>query len=156
MLVTCLYVLFYIYNILIILDINPEHYKKASIVIRYAISKIATGSEDRFTPELAVLVLTKLMNTVIVNIMSGQLHGTVVLNNFVTHKYIVASIKCLQGYCYFQRLLLHFAKEYPSILSSANKQVNDFIVNESLRHKKVKFTFLSNKTLTYIFRLSQP
>lgn len=77
---SCLYViLLVIIQLIIYLDINPEHYKRAASAIRTSISKIATGGENNFTPELAVEVLTKLMNTMIVNIMSGQLHGNSII-----------------------------------------------------------------------------
>jgi hypothetical protein len=52
------------------------------------------------------------------------------------HAY-TASLKALSGYCAFQRLILHFAKQYPSLVKAANNMVNMFVEHESYRTKGV-------------------
>jgi len=101
--------------------INPEHFARAEPLIYESISMICTNKPDQFSPEMAIEVLTKLMNTMVVEIMKGFIH---------------ASIKCLQGYCFFQRLLMEFVHKFPLLLESANRQVEDFILFENKRIKK--------------------
>ncbi len=48
-----------------------------------------------------------------------------------------ASLKALSGYCAFQRLILHFARQYPSLVKAANSMVDMFVENESYRTKEV-------------------
>ncbi|KAG2386364.1 hypothetical protein C9374_002810 [Naegleria lovaniensis] len=67
---------------------------------------------DNF-PFLAMDVLCKLMNAMIVEIMKGYSH---------------ASIKALQGYCHFHRWMIYLAQTYPqqlAILESVEKFLNE-------------------------------
>jgi hypothetical protein len=66
--------------LLTIVVINEEHYTRASPMMKQWISLIVTDRDDRFAPDLAVDVLAKLMNTMVVDIMSGHLHGNTLYN----------------------------------------------------------------------------
>ncbi|ELR24103.1 ubiquitin carrier protein [Acanthamoeba castellanii str. Neff] len=79
-------------------------------------------NEGRFRPEMAFETLAKLCNTMVVNVMAERTH---------------ASLKALSGYCAFQRLILHFARQYPSLVKAANSMVDMFVENESYRTKEV-------------------
>jgi len=98
--------------------INKEHGEKAKPLIMQAISEIATDKPNLFEPLLVFQVLPKLMNTMIVMVMQGRL---------------IVSLKALEGYLAFVRLLIMFVKEYPELLHRANKIVRDFIECEDNR-----------------------
>jgi len=69
---------------------------------------------------MALEILPKLMNTMVVNVMQGKLH---------------ASIKALEGYSAFHRLLIMVVEEYPLLLKKANEIVAKFIAHEKDRVK---------------------
>jgi len=66
-------------------------------------------------------VIPKLMNTMVVQVMSGKLY---------------ASIVALEGYCYFYQLLLMFLEEYPELQAKVEETLENFQKNEWERHKK--------------------
>ncbi|KAF0972365.1 hypothetical protein FDP41_009268 [Naegleria fowleri] len=76
------------------------------------------------TPNLfqwrALDMMSKLMNSIIVEIMKGNVH---------------ASIKALQGYCYFHRWMLFLVQQYPECLSELENQVQNFVKFDQYRHK---------------------
>jgi hypothetical protein len=84
------------------------------------IAKICGVSEDRFKPEMALSVLCPLMNTMVVNVMSGELH---------------ASIKALEGYISFHRILLAFCERYPALQKLIDDRVEAFARDERQRTK---------------------
>jgi hypothetical protein len=45
------------------------------------------------------------------------------------------SIKALEGYCSFHRLLIAFVQKYPKLLKTVNKMAKNFIQSESFRNK---------------------
>lgn len=47
---------------------------------------------------------------------------------------LIVSLKALEGYLAFNRLLIMFVKEYPELLELANKIVRDFVEHEDNRH----------------------
>ncbi|KAG2383470.1 hypothetical protein C9374_004141 [Naegleria lovaniensis] len=68
----------------------------------------------------ALDMMSKLMNAMIVEIMKGNVH---------------ASIKALQGYCYFHRWMLYLVQHYPSCLQTLEQQVENFVKVDKYRHK---------------------
>jgi len=62
------------------------------------------------------------MNTMVVSVMSGNVH---------------ASIKALEGYCMFHRMLHVFVKHYPALQETINKTALRFIENDENRGKNV-------------------
>lgn len=61
------------------------------------------------------------MNTMVVSVMSGKLHG---------------SVKALEGYVAFHRLFILFVHRYPQLLEQINDTVANFIQSEAGRTKK--------------------
>lgn len=61
------------------------------------------------------------MNNMIVNVMNGKIH---------------ASEKCLEGYCYFHRLLLFLVKLEPSLQEAIDAKLEAFIRDPEIRHKQ--------------------
>jgi hypothetical protein len=47
----------------------------------------------------------------------------------------ITSMKALEGYLAFHRLLIMFVQEYPSLLTRINNTVSDFISKDNLRSK---------------------
>lgn len=69
---------------------------------------------------MALEVFSKLMNTMLIEVLSEKIH---------------ASDKALCGYLCFHRWLLYFAQQYPELIQIANETVQQFIDDESNRHK---------------------
>lgn len=107
------------------LYLNLTHFAKASTqnLFEQAICKITKAPYSAFRPELAVAVLTKLMKTMVVNFMNESLH---------------VSVKSLQGFCHFQRLLIMVVKKHPAVLEQINRQISAFAANEKERRKDVQ------------------
>jgi ubiquitin-protein ligase len=102
--------------------IDSAHGEAAWPEIEQAIASLSfrTGGL-RFEPEMALSILPRLMNSLVVAVMSGNLH---------------ASIKSLEGYCAFHRLLLAFVQRYPRLLKEINKKARNFVKFESCRNKE--------------------
>lgn len=100
------------------LYINPKHGKRALDVAEIYISEIL--KKDKFEPEDSLLVLSKLMTTQVVEVMKGNLH---------------ASIKALEGYFQFHRLLIAFVEKYPKLLKMIDEKVELFLLSEEERSK---------------------
>jgi hypothetical protein len=59
------------------LYINRQHGERAKPLFKKCIGQIfSKGRSNEFHPSMAVEILTKLMNTMVVNVMQGKLHGT--------------------------------------------------------------------------------
>jgi Ran GTPase-activating protein (RanGAP) involved in mRNA processing and transport/ubiquitin-protein ligase len=84
-----------------------------------AISLICTETSDAFNPDMILLVLPKLMNTIIVDTMTNKL----------TEK------AGLRLFCFVHRLLLAFEKKYPEISEKATTIIKGFIRDDAKRHK---------------------
>lgn len=69
---------------------------------------------------MALEVFPKLMNTMVVSVMSGDLH---------------ASQAALEGYCAFHRLLLYFVRKYPELQKIVNDTAINFCKKEENRTK---------------------
>jgi len=100
--------------------LNDEHGKKAFHLAKRSMSMICTGNTKDFKPQMALVVLPKLMNTMILEIMKGQIH---------------ASVRALEGYCAFHQLFVKFLEEYPELLEECRKIVTGFLESEENRHK---------------------
>jgi Zinc finger C-x8-C-x5-C-x3-H type (and similar) len=101
--------------------INAEHGSRGREYCKQGILLMCRRSaQARFSPRLALDVCCKLMNSMVVALMDGKLH---------------ASIKALEGYCAFHRLLLSFVHEYPALQASVDVIVGDFGRDEHRRTK---------------------
>lgn len=104
------------------LYISYRHGIKAIPLCEESICRLLTGSKVGFEPKMAITIFTKLMNTMIVNLMNGQAW---------------ASEKALEGYFAFHHWLLVFLERYPSLLDWINETIGNFIKEERYRTKKV-------------------
>jgi len=100
------------------LYLNRSHGYRAMPLFKKSVAEIY---KKPFEPWLAIDLLGKLMNTMVVSVMDGNLH---------------ASIVALQGYCYFHRLLIALIEEFPSLGESVNKRISKFLSHEDYRHKR--------------------
>lgn len=104
------------------LYIDTDHGERAWPQIEASIASLSfrTGGL-RFEPTMALTILPRLMNSLVVSVMKGDLH---------------ASIKALEGYCGFHRLLLAFVQRYPRLLREINKKAKEFMSFERCRSKE--------------------
>lgn len=75
-----------------------------------------------FHPHMALSAIPKLMNTMIVMMMDGG---------------VLASVKALEGYFAFHRLLLAFIEMYPELMTEVNNRIASFMKSEAYRLKSV-------------------
>jgi len=104
------------------LYINDEHAQRAMPYFENALSVLCYGRRGEFKPSCALEVLPKLMNTVIVAMMSKEIY---------------ASDKTLSGYCVLHRWFIRFVADYPHLLRSINNTVRKFINTPEKRIKRV-------------------
>jgi len=90
--------------------INADHAARARLPFRNSLQRIAGSSN--YSSLHAVSLLPKLMNTMVVSVMSGNVH---------------ASIKALEGYCWFHRLLLQAVTENPALQKYVDDKIRDFL-----------------------------
>jgi len=83
---------------------------------------------DAFDPDMILVVLPKLMNTISVSLMKQSETGSVTLH---------ASETALQGYCAFHHLLLKLALRHKGMQKKANDAVEKFLASDANRSKKV-------------------
>jgi len=102
--------------------IGYKHGVKAIPLCKQAIARIHPGTTEAFDPKNAVGVFTKLMNTMIVDLMKGTAW---------------ASEKALEGYFAFHHWLLVFIEHYPQLLDWINETIGNFIKDERYRTKRV-------------------
>ncbi len=81
-------------------------------------------------------MLPALMNTMVVNVMNGSLH---------------ASIVALEGYCSFHRLLLLFVQKYPSLQKLIDDRALAFVRYAPQKKKKSSVFFLSFFFFLFLF-----
>jgi hypothetical protein len=103
-----------------------------------------TGDPNLFQPIMAVEVFTKLMNTMIVSLMSGATYVSSPpqhcrLSHFDLQFPISshASEKAMEGYFSFHHWLLVFIERYPQLLDWINNRIKGFITDPEKRIKKV-------------------
>jgi hypothetical protein len=100
--------------------INKEHGDRAFPYIEEALKKLTLSNAPTFSPNMALVIIPRLMNSMVVSVMSGNIH---------------ASIKALEGYCIFHRILLEFTFRYPELAKSVNNKARNFINDDNFRHK---------------------
>lgn len=100
--------------------INKDHGTRAWPYIKKAIAELTLKPDEKYRPELALEILPRLMNTMVVSVMNGTVH---------------ASIKALEGYCLFHRLLILFVKKYPELQEQINRKAERFCHDEEFRDK---------------------
>lgn len=81
---------------------------------------LCASNTREFKPRMALSVFPKLMNTMILHIMKGQIH---------------ASVKALEGYCAFHQMFLKFLETYPELHQECRDLVHGFLKSEEARHK---------------------
>eukprot|EP00698_Gefionella_okellyi_P004284 TRINITY_DN13973_c0_g1_i1.p1 TRINITY_DN13973_c0_g1~~TRINITY_DN13973_c0_g1_i1.p1 ORF type:complete len:588 (-),score=116.47 TRINITY_DN13973_c0_g1_i1:46-1809(-) len=94
------------------LYIDSEHYKRAQQPLQQALSRICTGSPDKFQPSQALQVFPKLLNSMVVAVMKGDAH---------------ASSRFLDGFCAFHRMFLQLADQYSEVRAGIDDALNKFI-----------------------------
>jgi len=73
-----------------------------------------------FTPKLGLDLLTKLMNSMIVTVMQGVVH---------------ASLRAIDGYIAFHRLLIALLIKYPTLQQVVDDKIEEFLTNPQTRRK---------------------
>jgi ubiquitin-protein ligase len=101
------------------LYISKQHYKKAMKVLVGSLYEIY--DTDFISCEMALDLFCKLMNSMIVSIMNGEVH---------------ASIKALQGYCFFHRMLIALVQQNEKLRLLINERVKQFLTDPEKRIKK--------------------
>ena len=103
--------------------INVEHGKRAMPWCKRMIcSMMSYKKYKQWSPYLVLKVIPTLMNTMVVKVMKGELHESIV---------------ALEGYTMFYHLLLSFVLEYPFLQTFIDKVIGDFLENETNRGKKI-------------------
>jgi len=103
------------------LVMNKNHEQRMKTLFKKSIANISSlGRSGEFHPEMALDILPKLMSTMVVNVMQEKLH---------------ASIKSLEAYCAFHRLLIMVVSDYPPMLKRVNDIISKFISGAENRTK---------------------
>lgn len=100
------------------LYICQDHMNRAFPLFSIAIQDM--NETKIFNPKTAVDLLCTLMNSMVVNVMDGTKH---------------ASLKALQGYCYFHRLLLHLTLTFKEVRDDIEKRTAAFVAKPEQRTK---------------------
>merc|ERR1712137_432797 len=100
------------------LYITPSHANLAWSNIEETISTLCDS--NRFQPWMVLQVLPKLMNTMVVSVMSGETH---------------ASIVAIEGYCAFHHMFIKLLERYPQLTKQIDEQIVRFIREERYRTK---------------------
>jgi stress response protein SCP2/ubiquitin-protein ligase len=105
------------------LYITQDHFERAIPYIEKTLLRLSPHwRSQRFVPTMALEVIPKLMNTMIVLISDKGIH---------------ASEKAIDGYCQLHRLMIAMIERYPALQRYVNEQIAGFISDESSRHKEV-------------------
>ncbi|CAF0798243.1 unnamed protein product [Adineta ricciae] len=114
------------YNHWLPIFVNSEHFERGRTIIENSISIIDRGTalgihRNDFVPEMALKVLTALMNKTVVQLFNGEMYE---------------SKQAIEAYCHFLRLLMHFIDIYPQLDGGINKTIADFISDRRNRQKQ--------------------
>jgi hypothetical protein len=110
------------------LYINREHASRALPTlfedcvrqVYNGIKVLTSNGESTHVVVHAIDLLCKLMSSMVVEIMKGNTH---------------ASLKALEYYCHFHRLLIYYVETYPGLLESIDDKIRRFMTFEQERHK---------------------
>jgi hypothetical protein len=98
--------------------INEKH---ASNARRYFEASVRRILDKPFNPSDVLVILPKLMSTMVVELSNQKSH---------------ASMKALEGYCWFHRWFLEYVTMYPSVRAGVNNRIASFIQDPVFRTKK--------------------
>ena len=108
------------------LVIDSEHWTKSRVIAKECIAMMydslwkSRRNPLEFKPEMVLEVLPKILNTLVVGVMGGDLY---------------ASIAALEGYMAFSHLLLTFAHDEPKIRTLIDERIQLFLTSEQGRSK---------------------
>eukprot|EP01105_Mastigella_eilhardi_P007737 TRINITY_DN193_c0_g3_i1.p1 TRINITY_DN193_c0_g3~~TRINITY_DN193_c0_g3_i1.p1 ORF type:complete len:1469 (+),score=409.40 TRINITY_DN193_c0_g3_i1:565-4407(+) len=102
------------------LYLNEQHGRRAWPLIQRSLSLLSQSDGLHFAPRMALDVLPKLMNTMVVSVMRGDTH---------------ASVVALEGYCAFHHMLLKCVDANPCLSRRVHQMVAEFIRNPESRVK---------------------
>ncbi|KAH3758226.1 Ubiquitinconjugating enzyme subfamily protein [Pelomyxa schiedti] len=102
------------------LYINKRHAVQAVPLAKEAMGKICAECYGSFEPWMVCEVIPKIMNSLVVQVMTGKLH---------------ASIMAIEGYCAFHHLFLMFLDLYPELRRKVDETIETFINDEKTRNK---------------------
>ena len=109
------------------LVIDHDHWSRSKFVARECLAMMydsrwkSRRTPLQFHPAMVLSVLPKILNTLVVGVMSGDMY---------------ASVAALEGYLAFSHLLLSFAKEHPSVQELIEKRLEEFLESEQSRNKR--------------------
>lgn len=140
------------------LYITASHGERSMPLIKEAMAKICADAYGSFEPWMILEVIPKLMNSFVVQVMSGKLcvaGGRVclllvvdvlfisVLYRFLLQRltfflcsFSYGSIMALEGYCAFHQLFLVLLEEHPELKVRVDDIIRAFLRNDSARHKR--------------------
>jgi len=104
------------------LYINKQHAVNSIPLATEAMAKICADCYGHFEPWMVLEVIPKLMNSMVVSVMSGKLY---------------ASVMALEGYCAFHHLFLMFLEVYPELKQKVDETIQIFLRDDMSRHKKI-------------------
>jgi ubiquitin-protein ligase/predicted RNA-binding protein with RPS1 domain len=104
------------------LYITRTHGEKGIPLATEAMAKICADCYGSFEPWMVLDVIPKLMNSMVVSVMSGKLW---------------ASVMALEGYCAFHHLFLMFLEIYPELKAKVDETIQTFLRDDMSRHKKI-------------------
>ena len=98
---------------------NFDHHERSWNLFKKSIAILCDSFQ--FRSWMILDVLPKLMCTMVVSVMSGEIH---------------ASIVAIEGYCAFHHLLLKMIHKFPELSDRVDALISNFIKNEKFRHKE--------------------
>ncbi|KAJ3292495.1 hypothetical protein HDU79_001370 [Rhizoclosmatium sp. JEL0117] len=122
------------------LALTPAHFSKALPILQQSIVHLDCNKSGGFSPEVALAILSKLMNLMVVDLMkamdnsSSDSHMSF-YDEAPQKTKLIASEKALTGYSQLLHLLLSFANIYPELVVSAENKLSNFIKNKDTRGK---------------------
>ncbi|KAI9339349.1 hypothetical protein BDR26DRAFT_862281 [Obelidium mucronatum] len=137
------------------LALTPEHFEKALPLLRSTLMELdfGRGAVRSFSPDIALHVLSKLMNLMVVDLMktcdadSTFTQSLAPKYEYINGRYemvvpvpaktkLIASEKALIGYSQLLHLLLSYCNRYPDLVTYAENRLATFLVNKNSRGKR--------------------